>query len=159
MDSSIKFYWFMYNNVSTFACFITAFYWAFVYDGKPINLAEVLSHVTNSIGPLIDLMIVNHPPHISQCIYPMMCGSFYLIFTYAFQTLGGLNENGENFIYSALDWNKNLKKSLIISANAFLFIGIIHIILSLLQFLRIYLFKISRDEKSQNVENTHVIEL
>lgn len=158
MDSSMKFYWFMYNNVSSFACFITAFYWALVYDGKPIslykNFTNVLSHVTNSIGPLIDLMIVKHPPRIMQCIYPIMCGSFYIIFTYAYQMFGGMNEKGENFIYSALDWNKNLKKSLILSAIALLCIGIIHIILSLWQLLRIFLFKITRDE---NVESTHVV--
>lgn len=156
MSFGIKLYWFMYNNVATFACFITVFYWTLVYEGIPINLNNVLVHMTNSIGPIIDLMIVNHPYHIFQCINPMISLAIYTVFTYAYQILGGLNENGENFIYSALNWSQNPKESLILSMIAISLIGIIHIMLCVWQSFRIFLFKSLQGKKLQNVESTHV---
>lgn len=126
MSSGMKIYWFMYNNVAVFACFITVFYWNFIYDNRKLSLNNALTHIANCVGPLIDLMIVDHPYYISHCIYPMMCAILYLIFTFIYQVCGGMNEHGKNNVYDVLDWKEKPIVALVIAVIAIAIAGILH---------------------------------
>lgn len=127
MNACMKIYWFMYNNVAIYACFITVFYWNFIYDDRDLSLNNVLTHITNCVGPLIDLMVVAHPYYLSHCIYPMMCAVSYLIFTFIYQACGGMNEYGKNYVYSVLDWKEKSMTALIIAFIAIISAGILHV--------------------------------
>lgn len=162
MSVGLKIYWFTYNSVPVYAIYISLIYWLVLYDGKEINLNNFLTHGTNCIGPLIDLMIVNHPYCIAQSIFPMICAVFYSIFTYAYQQLGGVNFNGDNFVYPILDWDRRPMLALTVAVTAVFCGGLFHMFFCAVIQLRIKIHAIMNSDKNlinhQQSSKYHVVE-
>jgi hypothetical protein len=152
MSFGLKVYWFMYNNVPIYAIYISCIYWVLLYDGRPINLNNVLVHGTNFIGPLIDLSIVNHPYYVSHGIFPMICAVLYLTFTIFYQHFGGVNFNGKNFVYPILDWKNRTKIAMTVGLTAILFAGVFHFIFCAFAHLRIRVHKIICADRNKKME-------
>jgi hypothetical protein len=128
MTTGLKVYWFLYNNVLLFACVISGIYWSMLYDGRIINLNNILVHMTNSLVLVFDLFIVNHPYRISHFIYPMICGSAYEIFTIVYTFAGGVDKYGKNYVYPILNWKEKPLSSVIVGTSAVFCVAILHMI-------------------------------
>lgn len=153
MTKKLKFYWFLHNNVAPFACFITIFYWKFLYKGEELSVNNILVHGTNVIGPLLDLFVISNPYHLSHCIYPMFCAVLYMIFTIIFQFSGGINPDGENFIYSVTDWRGKPQKTIKMAIMSIVAIGVLYFICCGLQFLREKIYEsIKKCKESSDIE-------
>lgn len=136
MRMGIKVYWFMHNNIPIYACWITLIYWTLLYDGRDINLNNILTHGTNFIGPIIDLFIVNHPYYISHSVFPMICSVMYISFTVFYQFLGGIDVNGKNYVYPILNWKEKPIFALIVGGTAIFCAGLFHTVFCGVQHLR-----------------------
>lgn len=156
MRLGMKVYWFIYNNIPIYAVWITLIYWTLLYDGRKINLNNLLTHGTNFIGPIIDLLIVNHPYHISQSVFPMICSVMYLMFTIFYQLLGGLDINGKNYVYPILNWKEKPIFALIIGGTAVICAGFFHIIFCGVQHLRTKVHSVIIIDKQQK-NNEHAL--
>jgi hypothetical protein len=143
MTKSIKIYWIISNNSVVFACSVSIINWTLLHKyGTPIDLNNVLVHITNSMVLIIDLFIIQHPHRTLHLIYPVMSGLVYLAFSIVFPFLGGLNEKGESFIYSILDWKNKPKSAAIVSIGCIVLLTIIHLILKLFHVIRNQIHKI-----------------
>jgi hypothetical protein len=127
-EKVLKFYWFLANNTVCFACVISLIYWTMLYEGTEKNLNNYLVHATNSLVLIVDLLIVRHPHRMSHFIYPMACGSLYMLFTIVYPLLGGVDRTGGNFVYSILDWKNKPQMSTIVGVGCVLCLGITHVI-------------------------------
>jgi hypothetical protein len=152
MTRRLKFFWCMHNSQAVYSLFITIFYWIFLYNDERIGLIDVLVHGTNFIGPVVDLFIITHPYHISHCIYPMICGIFYMIFSVLFQVMGGINPDGQNYIYPTTDWIGKPKLTTIMAFGAILILGFLHVVFCGLQELRVKIHNsIKRKSDEENI--------
>lgn len=106
VQNVLKFYWFLCNNSVVFACVVSSIYWTLLYPGGQCSLNNYLVHATNSIVLVIDVFVIRHPHHMAHFIYPMTCGTLYMFFTFIYTVLGGVDRHGNNYVYSAIDWNK-----------------------------------------------------
>lgn len=147
MNLGLKIYWFTYNSVPVYAIYISLIYWLVLYDGREINLNNILTHGTNFIGPLIDLMIVNHPFCISQSVFPMLCAVFYSLFTFVYQQLGGVNFNGDNFVYPILNWNQRPVLAFTVAVTAVFCGGLFHMFFCAVIQLRIKIHEMISTDK------------
>lgn len=155
MSIGLKVYWFMSMNTVVFAFMISGIYWTMLYDGRVINLNNVLVHMTNSIVLIIDLLIIQHPCRISHFIYPMLCGSIYELFTIIYTFLGGIDKNGGNYVYPILNWKEKPLFSIIVGVTSVMFLGIMHICFCWLQFMRAKCATVINKEKySENCHQT-----
>lgn len=92
---------------------ITIIYWSLLYNGMnlqkiccPLSLklflikvnestldaTNVLTHAFNSVCMFIDLWIVAHPLRLLQMFLPVVFGVVYAIFSYIYQSCGGINK-------------------------------------------------------------------
>lgn len=124
--SILKFYWILCNNCVVFASVISIIYWTMLYREGHQNLNNYLVHATNSLVLIIDLFIVRHPPRMSLFIIPMTCGSLYMFFTVVYTYLGGVDRDGNNFVYPILDWKNRPEKATVVGVGCVTFLGIIH---------------------------------
>lgn len=62
------------------------------YLGQQMNMNIFLRHIANSLVLVLDLLIIKHPARFLHFIYPIMFGTFYLMFTVVFTLLGGINK-------------------------------------------------------------------
>lgn len=64
----------------------------FFCSGQQMNMNIFLRHISNSLALVLDLLIIKHPARFLHFIYPIMFGTFYLMFTVVFTMLGGINK-------------------------------------------------------------------
>lgn len=124
----LKFYWFLSNNTVVFADVISCIYWTLLYRPGHNDLNNYLVHATNSIILLIDLFVIRHPHCLSHFVYPMTCGVFYMLFTIVYTFAGGIDVEGNNFVYPILDWKNRPEKSMLVGITCVTFLGLVHII-------------------------------
>lgn len=89
---TLKLYWLLWNQSIVFATAISIFYWCIPHDDAEINLNNILIHVLNSTVLIFDLFIVNHPANFPSFIYFLPVEFAYLLFTIAYQFLGGVDK-------------------------------------------------------------------
>lgn len=66
----------------------------------------VLVHTINSLAMFVQLLVVKHPLDIWHFIYPTITLIIYFATTIIYFFLGGLNLDGEPFIYPVLKWGE-----------------------------------------------------
>ncbi|CRK87908.1 CLUMA_CG001695, isoform A [Clunio marinus] len=104
-STSYKFLWFWSNVAVTSALVITIVYWTLLFDGRTDAL-DILIHGGNSAAMIIDLLIACHPMYIIHFIWPVGLGILYLIFTVIYYFAGGVDAQGNRYIYDVLDWSR-----------------------------------------------------
>jgi len=106
---AVQWTWF-WQNVAVGACpLIMCNYWALVYTGDlgkhPYN--NIVKHALNAVYMMIDVCLTNSPIWIKHIWQPMAFGIVYLIFSIIYVSFGGNDENGNNYIYNVMDWNRS----------------------------------------------------
>lgn len=97
MTKYMKIYWWLWNQSLVFSWIVSIFYWIYhVSEEKrenldPIDLNNILTHVTNSVVLTIDLFVVKHPPNYKNLVHHMAAVIIYATFTVIFQMCGGKN--------------------------------------------------------------------
>lgn len=64
-------------------------FWSQKLESKPLNAANILSHVTNSLIMLLDIIIVSYPMKLYHVVQPIAFGICYGIFSYIYYACGG----------------------------------------------------------------------
>lgn len=59
--------------------------------GKPIDLANILSHAINSVVMFVDFLVVAFPMRLYHVIQPICFGVCYAVFTYIYYLCDGRN--------------------------------------------------------------------
>lgn len=88
----LRIYSSLWNQSTVLSILVSAFYWTVIYQGEPIDVNNVLVHMTNSIVLVIDLLIVAFPAKYSNVIGVIVAEIVYLGFTVVYQLLGGLDK-------------------------------------------------------------------
>lgn len=107
-----------------------------------------LTHACNAIVLFIDIFIHAHPPKIGHVVYPLTFGMIYTIFSIAYTVLGGTDRDGNNYIYSVLNWINHPLDSAIFAFLVILFLSFVHLVLTFLITLRIKIHERLIEEKS-----------
>lgn len=92
MPIVMKLYWALWNQSTVFSCLVSIFYWAILYKGQQVDLNNAFIHITNSIVLIIDVFVVKHPVKHSNFVFLIFTEILYMIFTFFYQLLGGLNK-------------------------------------------------------------------
>lgn len=112
---------------------------ALIFSGNTSTL-DVLIHGGNSVGMLLELLIVRHPFYFFHFIYTIAVGLLYLMFMIAYYFLGGVDAVGNNYIYGVLNWEHPDKASLVALGILVLTI-FLHIMTCIIQKLRYRVYK------------------
>lgn len=93
MPKIFKFYWSLHNVTLILSLMITLLYWGIVYDKDrdALDAVNLLTHGSNSIFMMIDLLIVSHPIRLMHVIQPVLFGLAYGFFTYIYYLCGGVD--------------------------------------------------------------------
>ncbi|KAG5670109.1 hypothetical protein PVAND_000392 [Polypedilum vanderplanki] len=150
---SYKVFWFLSNISIVLALLISIVYWATLYDWSKglLTVLDFLIHAMNSVAMLIDLFIVLHPMYFFHVIYSLGVGLLYLIFSIIYYVSGGTDINGNDYIYSILNWNKAGQTTGIVFAVIALAI-ILHCVAVGLHFGRAKLHRVATKGRQQSFE-------
>ncbi|XP_036678643.2 protein rolling stone isoform X1 [Drosophila suzukii] len=108
----IKTYWAFYWTTIIMECLIAITYWAAIYPDdrvltNPTRVSDFYNIFIHLLPPIfftIDHIIVAQPARLLHFVYPMVFGYSYGLFALIYYELGGLNYNGNSFIYTFLDF-------------------------------------------------------
>lgn len=156
MPKAFKLYW-LVTTLSTVVCVsLSCIYWPLIYNGRDKGLNDSLTHAGNAIVLFVDFIFINaHPPRLGHFVYPLSFGAFYSLFSLAYTLLGGTDRDGNNFIYSVVDWRGNTTGALGFTLATITFLTIVHFALTLLASLRVRFCKHlrARREEDQSAES------
>lgn len=114
---------------------------------QKLTVLDFLVHGMNSIGMMVELFVVLHPMYLLHVFYSLSIGLTYLIFTLIYYAAGGVDKNGNNYIYKILNW-ENPGPTMIIVVGVIVLAILLHFAACFLQFCRVKLHKlISRNQE------------
>ncbi|KAH8395510.1 hypothetical protein KR215_011471 [Drosophila sulfurigaster] len=110
----LKCYWACYWINLIFTHIIFIIYWTCIFPKKqPQNLISgiynVWTHGLPSVFFTLDHLLVAHPARLLHFIYPFGLALLYVIFTYVYYVLGGLDRLGRSYIYEMLNHGNPLQ--------------------------------------------------
>lgn len=88
----------------------------------------------------IDLFIHAHPGRFGHVIYVFTTGAFYILFSIVYTLAGGTDRDLKNYIYSVIDWKNHTFDAIVFALATITFLSIMHLILTALVSLRIYVY-------------------
>jgi hypothetical protein len=93
MTRELKTYWLISSSTSMYAFLVSLIYWTLLFkqDEAVLDMNNVLVHATNSLVLIFDLSVVKHPGRFGILVYPLCAGVIFLIFSWIYPFLGGLN--------------------------------------------------------------------
>lgn len=113
------------------ALVISVSFWLLVYEGQAKYqqrwFFNHFEHSLNSLYCLVDTVVNPLMSGDLDWTLPVLIGITYLIFTIVFEILGLTNVEGDNFIYSIIQWKKNPKKTILTWIVIFIGMFITHI--------------------------------
>lgn len=105
----LKIYWWLYNMSLLLALIISTIYWIFLHGKmkKPNRFPaiSVITHALNTICMLIDFIIVAFPLRLLHMVHTMFLAIAYFLFSLIYHFCGGVDEYGNPYVYSILNWN------------------------------------------------------
>ncbi|CDI97586.1 conserved hypothetical protein [Echinococcus multilocularis] len=133
--------WFFFTISANTIITTSGIYWITFWDRDYVYFFKLTSKVKHSIPALlviIDMFVNNMPIRLVHCVYPLVVGIFYGLFTYVYWLSGSGGFIGNGIIYPIINWNR---PGFAIGACilALLFCCIIQVFLYLLYFARTYL--------------------
>uniref|UniRef100_A0A336MIU4 CSON012951 protein n=1 Tax=Culicoides sonorensis TaxID=179676 RepID=A0A336MIU4_CULSO len=141
MPLIFKIYWSIHNTSMILSLLITLVYWTVIHTPeKPLDVTNFFTHACNSIFMFIDFIIVAHPIRLMHVIWPLLAGLVYGLFTLIYYLAGGVDPEGNKWIYEVLDWSKP-GVVMIVVAGIIVVILILHTIMFWIYRLRVYLYK------------------
>lgn len=94
MTRELKMFWFLSTSSNMYAFLVSIIYWGLLYKSEynRIDLNNIMVHATNSLVVLVNFAVVKQPERFGLFIYPLLCGSMFLFFTWLYPFLGGKNK-------------------------------------------------------------------
>ena len=103
----VKCTWLLYSIVLPISFMIFAMYWGLVFDpSKTLHVISVLTHGVNFVVMFIDTVAGSMPYALMHSVYFFAFAFLFLAWSLFHFGVSIKNEDGEDFIYSSLDWNK-----------------------------------------------------
>lgn len=100
-----KIQWAMQYMMCPSEIFITGLYWYLEYDPGEAHFYSVNVHGVGLLLAVVDFLLVANPFRFLHVIYLTLYSITYFAFTLIYYLAGGLNPEGETFIYEGvLDW-------------------------------------------------------
>lgn len=138
MPMSFKVYWLLSLLSICVSISLSAVYWPLIYDGRDQGVNDALTHAGNAIFWFIDLFVIAHPPRFGHFVYPLGFGIFYAyVFSLPYTLLGGTDRDGNNYIYSVIDFTGKTGRALGFSLAIIVFLTIMHFVLTGFAMMRI----------------------
>ena len=98
-----KIVWVLWILAANAAFVVTPSYWALIFK-PPTDFMDIAVHALNSVVVLLELFTDTIPVRVLHILYVMMLAVAYALFTVIYWAAGGLNSNGDPFIYEVLDY-------------------------------------------------------
>jgi len=96
--------WFLGSNMLVITAIVFVLYWLLVYDGSTISAITVVMHGGNFFLAFVDFTWSRKPFNLAHIWVPLTFSLAYGAFTWIYYMAGGTNEDGEPYIYAAIDW-------------------------------------------------------
>jgi len=161
LTPAAKISWFLQNICVGLVPIVCVQYWALVYS-PPLHAVSVHTHGVTWILLTFDLSITYTPTyfkHIWQCA---IIAFVYITFNMIYVLSGGVNEYGNNYVYSVLSWNTNFGSAFGISFGViFICTPIIYFLVALFNLWsdRSGRFRLTGPRNPNGLTNTQDIEL
>lgn len=125
-----KIHWLLFTIATGVTLTVVLLYWPLVYTpDSSIDGLNINSHLTNGIMALLDVWISSTPVRILHMIYLQAFGAAYITFSGIYFAANGTNDQGQPFIYSALDYGNSPGLAAgIVVAVVLVMLPIIHLI-------------------------------
>ncbi|XP_047985637.1 protein rolling stone-like [Leguminivora glycinivorella] len=150
----IKLYWFLFNASVPVAFMITLFYWTFIsgaFDIPGLNVTlDVFVHGINSVMMVLLLISARHPTRLLHFHHTVGFGIFYLIFNIIYYYAGGLDPNGNVWVYPMLDWS-NPGPTVLVVVGVAIGLIILHCVVVLIALCRNHFSRRFRKDRSFSV--------
>lgn len=99
-----KVLWLFFNIASVTSVVVTITYWSLVYADVEIDGLMVNQHILGPVFMLIEVIMSNIPIRLLHFIYSHIFSSIYVLFTVIYWGAGGVNKDGEHYIYKVLNY-------------------------------------------------------
>ncbi|XP_063704956.1 protein rolling stone-like [Culicoides brevitarsis] len=140
MPTIFKIYWITHNTSFILSLLITLMYWTVIHTPeKALDLTNFFTHLCNSVFMLIDFVVVAHPVRIMHVAWPLLALVIYGIFTLIYYLAGGVDPEGNPYIYEVIDWSR-LDVVLPVMCVIVIFIVFLHTVVFWMYRLRVYIF-------------------
>ena len=101
-----KVLWVIYTIATVNSLVTSVFFWSMVHREQGINGRTITFHIFNSVFMLLDTVLSHIPVQLLHVIYSHVSLAVYVSFTVIYWAVGGRNEQGQRYIYDALDYQK-----------------------------------------------------
>ena len=147
--------WFLWIVASNGALVVSLNYWVLVFE-PPTNFMDIAVHALNSTVMFVEFFTASIPVRILHVLYAMIFAVVYSLFTVIFWAAGGVNVDGDPYIYKVLDYENGdpAQVSAVLLGIVFVASPILQFILFALYQLRCFLHK-KRENLSVNVTVTN----
>jgi len=127
-----KLAWVLQNIAVGIVPSVVANFWTLVWDGSTPTLATILQHLITLVLLVMDMSVSLTPTYMKHFYQPGIFAAIYMLFNLLYIEAGGVNEEGEHFIYSILSWTTDFEKALLTSFfSCFLLGPIIYVTVAL----------------------------
>lgn len=120
--------WILQYIVYPCSFFVCSLFWLLVYDpSQDLTASSALVHSVNFALVLIDMCLSNTTYRLLHFWIPITYGIIYGTWSVVYDHLpGGVNEGGDDYIYSVLDWDADMTGSLGLFSGVLLSLGFVH---------------------------------
>lgn len=110
-------------------------------SGSGLSAMNFLVHGFNTIMTMIDLFVSGRPCRLMHFYHPFVVWLAYIAFSSIYWAAGGVNEDGDSYIYPVLDWDNLSLTVPFVTVGLFVALPIVHTFLWALHLLRDYVFR------------------
>ncbi|XP_078657119.1 protein rolling stone-like [Branchiostoma floridae x Branchiostoma belcheri] len=103
-----KCYWILYNIAFAVGLYVTVAFWILLRGARDAySASSILTHGTNCVVIVIDILISGLPCRLLHFIYPSCFALVYILFTVIYWAAGGTDIINRSWIYPVLDYGGN----------------------------------------------------
>ncbi|XP_041349768.1 protein rolling stone-like [Gigantopelta aegis] len=97
----LKAIWCIYNVSNCSALVVTLLYWSLLQD---VSFGNIVVHLLNGVYVVVNMPLTAIPVRIYHFYQLMIFGTAYVMFSYVYETAGGIGYNDEKYIYPQMAW-------------------------------------------------------
>jgi hypothetical protein len=113
--------WVLHDIAYPSTCLVMIMFWGLVFS-PPVTALTTFTHGVNFIVMLVDVILSSQPYYIMHAVYFLSYAAIYIGWTLFFYAVKARNEDGDRYVYSALDYKDDLGGALVSIAIAFFFL-------------------------------------
>eukprot|EP00242_Pyramimonas_sp_CCMP2087_P011774 CAMPEP_0198199704 /NCGR_PEP_ID=MMETSP1445-20131203/2907_1 /TAXON_ID=36898 /ORGANISM="Pyramimonas sp., Strain CCMP2087" /LENGTH=270 /DNA_ID=CAMNT_0043869593 /DNA_START=34 /DNA_END=847 /DNA_ORIENTATION=+ len=113
--------WVLHDIAYPSTCLVMVMFWGLVFS-PPIRALTTFTHGVNFIMMLVDVILSSQPYYIMHAAYFLIYSAVYIGWTLFFYAVKARNDDGDRYVYSALDYEDDLGGALVSIAIAFFFL-------------------------------------